>query len=155
MKQKGCRIAPTSPYMRSLVHAVIGNHFELSDTGGDMDDGKTLSPTVVRLNGCVGNHLTGLLFIDNLPHKVGGFDKDGNNTFGLYCKMTGLKSYQNWASVEKPKINNNDWKSVELASLFLFDIMQSLTSDLWHKISKKKGRRPGWQSKRVFGTQQD
>ena len=124
--------------MTSLVHAVIGDNFELFDTGDDLGDGKTLSPNVVLLNGRVGNHLTGLPFVENVPHEAGGFDQDGNNAFGLYCEASGLKSYQNWESVEKPKINNSDWKAVEQASLSLFDMMQSLTSDLWYRVSKKK-----------------
>jgi len=58
--------------------------------------------------------------------------------FGLYCKSSGLKSYENWTNVENPKTNEKDWRAIETAALSLFDIMQNLTSDLWHKLSKKK-----------------
>ena len=77
--------------MRSLVDAVIGDHFELFDVGDDLVDGETLSSAVMRLNGRVGNHLTGLPFIKNVPEEAGGFNKDGNDAFGLYCETTGLK----------------------------------------------------------------
>ena len=69
--------------------------------------------------------------------KPGGFDQDGDDAFRLYCETSGLKSHENWTNVEKPKINENDWKAVEIAALSLFNIMQNLTSDLWHKLSKK------------------
>ena len=84
LKHTGGRIAPSLPYMRSLVNAVIGDHFELFDTGDDLDDGETLSPAVMRLNGRVGNHLMGVPFIKNVPHGAGVFDKGGNDAFGLY-----------------------------------------------------------------------
>ena len=136
-------IVPTSPYMTSLVNAVIGDHLSLYDNGDELNDGKTLSPNLVKMNGRVGNHLIGLPFIENVPIEDEGFDQDDDNAFGLYCKTSGLKSHKNWTNVEKPKINENDWRAVENAALSLFDIMQNLTSDLWHKLSKKK-RTPPW-----------
>ena len=39
---------------------------------------------------------------------------------------------------KKTKIKDNDWKAVEAAALSLFTMLESLTSDLWHKINKKK-----------------
>ena len=107
--------------MTSLVHAVIGDYFKLFDTGDDFADEETLLPNVIKLNGLVGNHLTGLPFIKNVPDKAGGFDKDGNDVFGLYCETSGLKSHEHWTNVEKPKINENDWKVVEIAALSIFD----------------------------------
>ena len=109
LEHAGDHIVPNYPHMTSLVNAVIGGHFSLYDTGDELDDGETLSPNAIKLNGRVGNPLTGLPFIE-------------------------------------PKINKNDWKAVEIAALSLFDIMQNLTSDLWHKLSKKK-RTPSWLGK--------
>ena len=124
--------------MTSLVTAVIGDHFSLYDTGNELNDGKTLSLDVIKMNDRVGNHITGLPFIENVSKEAGGFDQDGDNAFGLYCKSSGLKSYEKWTNVENPKINEDDRISIETVALSLFDIMQNLTSDLWHKLSKKK-----------------
>ena len=110
LKHAGGHIVPKSPYMTSLVHVVIGDHFKLYDTGLDLDDGKSLSPNVIKINGRVGNHLTDLPFFENVPEKAGGFDKDGNVAFGLYCETSGLKSCENWTNIEKPK---NEQKRLE------------------------------------------
>ena len=138
LEHAGGHIVPKFPYMTNLVHAVIGNHFSLYDNGDELEDDETLSPNSVILNGRVGNHLNGLPFIENVPDEAGGFDQDGDNAFGLYCKTSHLKSNDHWANVEKPKIKANDWKAVKIAALSLFNIMQTLTSDLWHKLCKKK-----------------
>ena len=98
------------------------------------------------MNGLVGNYLTGLPFIENVSKEAGGFDQDGDDAFGLHYESSGLKSYENWTNVKKPKINENDWRAIETAALSLFDIMQNLTSDLWYKLSKKK-RTPSWLGK--------
>ena len=84
LEHVGDHIVPNSLYMTSLVTAVIGDHFSLDDTGNELNDGKTLSPDVIKMNGRVGNHLTGLLFIENFPEEAGGFDQDGDDAFGLY-----------------------------------------------------------------------
>ena len=52
--------------MTTLVTAVIGEHFLLFDTGDELNDGKILSLEVMKMNGPVGNHLTGLPFIKNV-----------------------------------------------------------------------------------------
>ena len=63
----------------------------LYDTGDKLNESETLSPDVIKMNGRVGNHLTSLPFIKNVPEEAGGFNKDGNDAFGLYCETTGLK----------------------------------------------------------------
>ena len=138
LEHAGGHIVPNSPYMKNLVHAVIGNHFSLYDNGDELEDDETLSPSSVMLNGRVGNHFNGLPFIENVPDEAGGFDKDGHDAFGLYCETSHLKSNEHWANIEKPKIETTDWKAVHVAALSLFNIMQTLTSDLWHKLCKKK-----------------
>ena len=137
-KHTGGRVVPNSPYMTILVTAVIGEHFSLFDTGDELDDGKALSPEVMKMNGRVGNHLTGHPFIQNISKKAGGFDKDGDVAFDLYCESSDFKSGDDWTSVRKPKIKEDDWYAVAAAAPFLFDTMQKLTSDLWHKLCKKK-----------------
>ena len=111
-------------------NAVIGDHFSLYDNGDELNDGEILSLNLVKMNGRVGNHLTGLSFIKNLPKEAGGADQDGDDAFGLYCETSGLKSHENWTNVEKPKINKNGWRAVEIAALSLFNTMQNPTSDL-------------------------
>ena len=96
LEHDGDHIVPKSLYMKSLVNAVIGDHFSLYDTGDELNGGKTLPPNVIKMNGRVGNHLTGLLFTEYVPKEAGGFDQDGNDAFGLYCETSGLKIYQNW-----------------------------------------------------------
>ena len=105
-----CRghIVPNTSYMTSLVTAMIGEHFLLFNTGNELNDDKTLSPDVIKMNGRVGNHLTGLPFIENVPEEAGGFDQDGDDAFGLYCETSGLKSHENWTNVKQPKIEEND-----------------------------------------------
>ena len=75
------------------------------------------------MNGRMRNHLTVLSFIKNVPKEAGGFDRDGNRAFGVYLETSDLKSCKNWTNVEKPKINENDWRAVRIAAIFLFDIM--------------------------------
>ena len=74
LEHAGGHIVPNSPYMTSLVNAVIGDPFSIYDTGDELNDGETLSPDVIKMNGRVGNHLTGLPFIKNVPEEAGGFD---------------------------------------------------------------------------------
>ena len=90
--------------------AVIGDHFELYDTGDDLNDSETLSPNVIKMNCRMGNHITGLPFIKNVPKEAGGLDQNGDDTFRLYCEISGLKSYKNWTNIEKPK---NEQKRLE------------------------------------------
>ena len=90
LEHAGGHIVPKSPYMMNLVHAVIGDHFSLYDNGDDLNNSETLSPNLVKLNGRVGNHLTGLPFIENVPDEAGGFDQDGDDAFMLYCETSGL-----------------------------------------------------------------
>ena len=124
--------------MTTPVTVVIGEHFSLFDTGDELGNGESLSPEVMKMNGRMGNHLTGLLSIENVLKEARGFDKDGDDTFGLYCESSGLTSSDDWTSVEKPKIKEDNWDAVAAAAFSLFDIMQNLTSDLWHKLCKKK-----------------
>ena len=72
LKHTGGRVAPNSPYMTTLVTAVIGEHFLLFDTGDDLDDGETLSQEVMKMNGRVENHLIGLPFMENVSKEAGG-----------------------------------------------------------------------------------
>ena len=74
---------PNSPYMLSLVIAVIGERFPLFGTGDELNDGKKLSPDVIKMNSLIGKHLTGVHFIKNVPNKARDFDKS-----------SGLKSYK-------------------------------------------------------------
>merc|ERR1711966_310459 len=138
LEHDGGHIVPNSPYMTNLVHTVIRNHFSLYETGGKLEDGETLSPNFIILNDRVGNHLPGLPFIENVPDEAGGFEQNGDDAFRLYYETSHLKSNEHWANVEKIKIEENDWKAVDIVALSLFNIMQTLTSDLWHKLCKKK-----------------
>ena len=89
-------VAPSSPEMTSLVHAVVGKHFMLFDEG---DPGEE----ELKTNGKVENHLTGLPFITNVSKEAGGIDKDGRDAFNAYCEASGLKSFENWYEVEMQK----------------------------------------------------
>ena len=53
------------------------------------------------------------------PKKPGGFDKDGDDTFDLYCESFGFKSGDDWTSVKKPKIKEDDWYAVATTAPFL------------------------------------
>jgi len=92
----------------------------------------------MKVNGRVGNHLTGLPLIKNVSKEAGGFDKDGDGAFDLYCESFGFKSGDDWTSVEKPKIKEDDWYTVAATAPFLFYTMQKLTSDLRHTLRQKK-----------------
>ena len=61
--------------MTTLVTVVIGEHFSLFDTGNERGDGETLSPEVMKMNDRVGNRLTGLPFIKNVPKEPGNLTK--------------------------------------------------------------------------------
>ena len=110
----------------------------LFDTGDELNNGKTLSRDVIKMNGCVDNYLTDLPFIEHVSKEVGGFDQGSDNAFGLYCESHGLISYKNWTNVKKQKIKDDNWSAVPTTAFSLFDIMQNLTSDLWYKLCKKK-----------------
>jgi len=60
--------------MTSLATAVIGEHFLLFDKGDGLGDDETLSPDATKMNGRMGNHLIGLLFIENVSKEAGGFE---------------------------------------------------------------------------------
>ena len=75
------------------------------------------------MNGRVGNHLTGHPFIENVSKEAGGSDKDGDGTFDFYCESSGFKSDDDWTSVKKPKIKEDDWYLVAATAPSLFDIM--------------------------------
>ena len=85
--------------MMYLVTAVIGEHFSLFVTGDEINDGKVLSPDVIKMSGRVENHLTGLPFIKKFSNEAGGFDQDGADAFGLYGESFGIKSYGNRTNV--------------------------------------------------------
>ena len=89
--------------MTSLVNAVIADHFSLYDIGDKLNDGETLSPNTINMNDRVRNHLTELPFIENVPDEARGVNQDGDDAFGLYCETYGLKAYENWTNIEKPK----------------------------------------------------
>ena len=124
--------------MTSLVTVVIGEHFSLFGTGDELGNRKTLSQDVIKMNDRMGNHFTGLPFIKNVSKEARGFDKDGDNAFSLYCESSGLTSCENWTNAERPKIKEDDWDAVAPTAVSLFEIMQNLTSDLWHKLCKKE-----------------
>ena len=88
LEHDGDHIVPKSLYMKSLVNAVIGDHFSLYDTGNELNNGETLSLNVIKMNRCVGNHLTGLPFIKNVPRETGGFV----STMVLTSKLTMCKT---------------------------------------------------------------
>ena len=124
-------VAPSSPKMTSLVHAVVWEHFMLFEDGDALAEGETLGEDDLKINGRVGNHLTGPPFTINFSREAGGVRKDCEDAFDAYCLISGLKSCDNWHQVEKPKINAKDWNAVANAAFALFEIMESLTSGLW------------------------
>ena len=46
-------IVPNTPYMTSLVTAVIGEHFIFFNTDNKLNDDEMLSPDVIKMNGCM------------------------------------------------------------------------------------------------------
>ena len=52
-------VAHSSPEMTFLVHTVVGEHFMLFEEDDKLAEGKTLGEDDLKINGRVGNHLTG------------------------------------------------------------------------------------------------
>ena len=97
-------VATSSPEMTSLVHTVVGEHFMLFDDGNELAKGKTLGEDDLKINGRVGNHLTGLPFTIDVLKEAGGIRKDCEDAFEAYCQISGLKRYDNWHEVENPRL---------------------------------------------------
>ena len=88
-------VSPNSPEMKSLVYAVIAEHFLLFDDGNDLLEGKESEEEILKLNGRVGNHLTSLPFVENATKEAGGIKVDGEKAFNDFCEASGLKNYKN------------------------------------------------------------
>ena len=123
-------VAPNSPEMMTLIHAVIGKHFMLFDEGETGEE-------ELKTNGKVDDHLTGLPFITNVLKEAGGIKKDGKDAFDVYCKASGLISFENFKEANENKFSQ-DWDVIEKTALSLLNAMEALTTGLWKKIDQKK-----------------
>ena len=74
----------------------------LYNEGLELKDGKALPEEEIKLNGRVGNHLSGFLFSENFKEEDNGIARGRHNAVSLYCNFADMKSAEHWTEVLKP-----------------------------------------------------